>query len=334
MQDELLLISSTVSENQIIAGTPQKIVDPVDSSLIVSELDHIRKDCLLYSLNNFSVYCSKSDSIPNLLREIGRLREITFREVGEGTNRNIDLDEFDRYYYHLVVWDNLSRQVVGAYRLGKGRDILENIGSGGFYINSLFRIDQGFDAVLEKSLELGRTFIVRKYQRHPFSLAMLWKGILMVLLKNRDYQYLIGPVSISNKFTFESKSLVVQYIMQDHFDYLSACRIAPRNEFNIPEHLYEINKSIIGSFSNGLKSLEFYLRSSQKEIVFPVLLRKYLEMSAKVIGFNIDPDFNFCLDALMLARISEMPQAMLATLVRDIDTDHLRNIAGNNSCII
>ena len=158
---------------------------------------------------------------------------MTFRAVGEGTNRATDIDEYDFYYDHLIVWDDEAGSLVGAYRIGKGKEILRQYGIKGFYINSLFRISKSFEPVLEESLELGRSFIVQEYQRKTMSLFLLWKGLLTVLLRHAEYRYLIGPVSISNDFSSFSRSLIVEFVRNNHYDPVMARYIRPRKKFNL-----------------------------------------------------------------------------------------------------
>jgi putative hemolysin len=160
------------------------------------------------------------------------MREITFRAVGEGTNRSTDIDEYDFYYHHLIVWDEEAGALVGAYRIGKGREIISQYGAKGFYISSLFRIRKAFEPVLAESLELGRSFIVQEYQKKAMPLFLLWKGLLTVLLQNTEYRYLIGPVSISNEFSEFSKSLIVEFVRNNFFDRDMARYIRPRKKFS------------------------------------------------------------------------------------------------------
>ena len=116
--------------------------------------------------------------------EIGRLREITFRSVGEGTGRSRDIDAFDDYYRQLIIWDKNERRIAGGYRLGCGDEIFEHLGVDGFYISTLFKIRKKFFPILSLSLELGRSYIVADYQRKPLPLFLLWKGILAFLMQN------------------------------------------------------------------------------------------------------------------------------------------------------
>ena len=153
---------------------PEQIIDAISTEKLLTDLNNISKEHFLFKLNNYSVYCVPSIEIPNILNEIGRLREITFRAVGEGTNKSIDLDEYDLYYYHLFIWDNENNKVVGAYRVGKGKDIVNQYGKKGFYLHSLFKIKDGLLPILSESLELGRSFICNEYQQKPVPLFLLW----------------------------------------------------------------------------------------------------------------------------------------------------------------
>jgi len=302
----------------------QKIVDPVDPELISSNLAKLDDEYFLFSNGSFSVYCAPFSSLSNIMREIGRLREITFREVGEGTNKSVDLDHFDIYYNHLIILDNINRRIVGAYRIGKGKDILDQYGKKGFYTNSLFRIKKGFNKVLEKSFELGRSFIIKEYQRHPLALFMLWKGILWYLMKNPDYQYLIGPVSISNDFSKRSKSLIVQFMKENYFDSSFSIYINPRKKFKIPGKLRNKNKSILENVDDNIKTLDLYINELQPSFSIPVLMKKYLHMNGKIIGFNIDPEFNNCLDSLMIVNIADIPSELLDNLVKEFEEQKAR----------
>ncbi len=175
------------------------IVEPVSVEGMEAELARLG-DRKLNTQGEFDLYLAPSGRIPNILREIGRLREETFRAVGEGTNKAIDLDEFDLYYDHLFLWDRDKRRIAGAYRVGDGRMIMTRYGKRGFYLNTLFKMGRSMRGVLGGSFELGRSFIVPDYQRHRLPLFMLWRGLLLHVTSNPDHRYLIGPVSISGGF--------------------------------------------------------------------------------------------------------------------------------------
>ncbi len=302
----------------------QEVIDPVDIELVQYDLSKLRKEHFLFSQGSFSVYCAPFYAIPNIIKEIGRLREITFREVGEGTNKSIDIDKFDIYYNHLIIWDNINKRIAGSYRIGNGKDILNQYGKHGFYISSLFRMKKGFGSVLEKSFELGRSFVVKEYQRQPVSLFLLWKGILWYLMKNPEYQYLIGPVSISNNFSKRTKSLIVQFMEEYYFDSsLSKC-IKPRKKFKISQEISQKNKKIIMNIDDNIKTLDLYINELQPSLTLPVLMKKYLQSNGKIIGFNVDPDFNNCLDALMLINIADIPLELLDNLSKELEESKVK----------
>lgn len=286
----------------------QEPVEPaVDREILRSEIDSIRHSCELFRSGNYSVLFAPTRSIPVMIREIGRLREITFRAVGEGTNRATDIDEYDFYYHHLVVWDDEAGALVGAYRIGKGNEILSQYGVKGFYINSLFRIDKAFEPVLAESLELGRSFVVPEYQKKAMSLFLLWKGLLTVLLRNSGYRWLIGPVSISNEFSEFSKSLIVEFVRNNFYDREMARHIRPRNRFNVQLDKRVDSEIIISSADRDISRVEKVIGDIDNGYRIPVLLKKYLELNARIIGFNVDPDFNNCLDGLILLDVYNIP---------------------------
>ena len=295
------------------------VAEPVDKTKMRDELSNIRQSYELFSSRNFTVIFAPTRVIPNIFQETGRLREITFRAVGEGTNRATDIDEYDFYYHHLIVWDNNTDSVVGAYRLGKGREILHQYGIKGFYINSLFRMDRSFEPILSESLELGRSFIVPEYQRKTLPLFLLWKGLLTVLLKHAEYRYCIGPVSISNEFSDFSKSLIVEFIRDNSYDAEMARHIRPRRKFKVQVDKRVDSRIIIDSAENDISRVEKVVSDVDRGYRIPVLLKKYLELNAKIIGFNVDPDFNNCLDGLIMLDVYNIPADFVDALSKDLD---------------
>jgi putative hemolysin len=294
---------------------------PVKKLLV--EIQSIESDFTLFKLKNFTVYCAPSSKIPDLLTEIGRLREITFREVGEGTNRSIDIDEYDLYYHQLFIWDHNEKRLAGAYRIGPGREILTQYGKQGFYINTLFSIEDEMTPVLNECLELGRSFIVSDYQRKTLPLFMLWKGILYFLLKNPGYRYLIGPASISNNYSPVSKELIVKFIMKNHFDENLAEWMLPRHEFKFSKN-DNLIKTLLQSTENDIDLLDKTVSDLEEQNQgLPVLIKKYIQLNAKIIGFNIDPDFNYSLDGLIFLDAFNIPEQVLESLSKDLNDQAL-----------
>ncbi|MFD0939484.1 lysophospholipid acyltransferase family protein [Pedobacter boryungensis] len=288
---------------------PAQIVEETDRNLILKEVEKL-EDFRVWEEKNYEVYITPTSNIPNILREIGRLREITFREVGEGTNKKIDLDNYDIYYNHLFIWDKDLQNIVGAYRIGKGDEILNTMGRRGFYLSELFKIKEPFYPVLRQGIELGRSWIRKEYQQKPLPLFLLWKGILKYLVLNPQYRYMFGPVSISNSFSKLSKSIIVDYIIKNHFDYELAHYVKPKNKFKAD--LTAIDTDLLVESSDSLKDLDGLIGDIENShIKIPVLLRQYMNLNAKIICFNIDPKFSDCLDGFLVVDVHKIPAEML-----------------------
>ncbi len=300
----------------------EKIADPVSPELIRQEIELIREDYSLFSSDQFEIFCTPSTEIPRIMNELGRLREITFREVGEGTNRSMDIDEYDLYYNQLFVWDNRENKIVGAYRVGKGKEILRRYGVKGFYLHSLFRMNRRFYPTLRQSLELGRSFIIKEYQRRPLPLFLLWKGILYFLLKHTEYRYLIGPVSISNNFSQFSRGLIMQYIREHHFDKKLSRHVRPRTRYNVPG--FNVDEEIILESADDLNKFDRFIKEVEpNDYTMPILLKRYLKLNGKIIGFNLDPKFNNALDGLLVLDLFDVPMETIASLSKEINDDSI-----------
>ena len=296
----------------------EEIIPPLPAEELQAEVDQLSAQNLLFEIAPFKVFCAPAAAIPNIILEIGRLREETFRLVGEGTNKKIDLDEYDIYYRHLFIWDCEAKKIVGAYRIGMGTEIIQEYGIKGFYIYSLYRISEGFRPVMSSAIELGRSFIVSEYQKKPLSLYCLWKGILYFLLKHPEYRYLIGPVSISNRFSDFSRSLMIEYISQHYFDNELAKYVMPRNPF-IPD-TGDVDVEILLEESRDIGKFDKHIRDVDIEDVgMPVLLKKYLSINGKIVAFNLDANFNDALDGLLVLDLMKVPMTMITSLSKEIN---------------
>ena len=303
---------------------PEPLADPVSSDILSKEFDTIRPEYELFSTKNYSVVCAPTAIIPNIFNEIGRLREQTFRKVGEGTNKSTDIDEYDFYFNHLFIWDTDTGKIVGAYRIGKGKDIIATYGITGFYIDTLFKIKKSFSPILSQSLELGRSFITEDYQKKAMPLFLLWKGIMVFLLQHDEYRYLIGPVSISNDFSKFSKSLIVEFIRKYFFDEELSTYIVPRKDFNIkPDKAIDRNIFIDNS-EKDINKIEKIILDIEPGYRLPVLLKKYLEINGRIIGFNIDPKFNYCLDGLLILDLYNAPLEFIKGLSRELNDPSIK----------
>ncbi len=291
------------------------LIAPVDKVQLLAEIKSLPAQDLLLSRGAFEVYLTQLGERPVLLREIGRLREETFRAVGEGTGKAYDIDAFDHYYYNLFIWDRQKEQIVGGYRMGPGRDIVAKYGPQHFYIHSLFDINPAAYPILEQAVELGRSYIVAEYQRGFLPFFLLWRGILSFLVKHPEYRYLIGPVSISKYYSGVSKSLIVAFVKRHFFDVDLANYFHPRSPFQAdlsPINLEEMLNTIEG---NQLSDLESFLDTIEPDhLKVPILLKQYTKLNARFIGFNIDPNFSDALDGLMVLDLKNLPPETLQLL--------------------
>jgi putative hemolysin len=289
----------------------QPLDPPVAVEALLTDIRGLHSDQLICSQMEFDVYLVAAAQGPNILREIGRLREATFRAVGEGTGQASDLDEYDLYYLHLFLWDREAQCIAGAYRLGKGDEIMLKYGKKGFYTHSLFKMKPGIQPVLSQAVELGRSFILKEYQRKRLSLFLLWKGIHSYLVSQRQYRYLIGPVTISNDYSTFSKSLIVTLIERYFFDHDLAKHVQPRKAFH--PKIKRVNPDDLLAGLSGeadLRQVDKILEDIEPaHFKLPILLKKYIKQNARIIGFNVDPSFNNALDGLMVLDLTELPDA-------------------------
>jgi len=311
-------ISSSIKINK----APKKIITPVNPLIMRSEVDDLRsKNFRLLQSKNYEVYLAPAATIPNILREIGRLREITFREIGEGTNKAIDLDHFDSYYYHMFLWDTEAECLAGAYRMGLGTEIYEAFGINGFYLQDLFRFEPELHDMMSKSIELGRAFIIKQYQQKPMPLFLLWKGIVHTTLRFPNHKYLIGGVSISNRFSNFSKSLMIEFMKSHYYDPYLAQYVHPKKEFKVKlkdadkDFVFDATEADLNKFDKIIDEIE------PGALRLPVLLKKYIKQNARLIAFNVDPLFNNAVDGLMYIRISDLPDSTVRPVLEEFQAE-------------
>ncbi len=290
------------------------IIEAVHPDVLAKEIQSLPESAMMAQKSDYQIYYATSDQIPNVLTELSRLREITFREVGEGTNKCADADVFDLYYNHLFAWNSKKKEIIGAYRVGLGSQILPKYGKKGFYITSLFHLSDQMNPVLRQSIELGRSFITKAYQQKPLPLFLLWQGILHILIKDVSIKYIIGPVSISNDFTRFSKDLLIAFIKKYHYNHELAAMVYPKKEFTVKTNMDSI-EVILEKNDNDLQSLDKFIAGIEPDYLkIPVLLKQYIKQKAQIIGFNIDPNFNDCLDGLMILDVNDLPESTYSFL--------------------
>jgi putative hemolysin len=293
-------------------ATVQKPVIPaIPPEVLDEEIGHLSAEAMLLKAGEMRVLLAPAREIPFTLREIGRLREITFRETGEGTGKPLDLDRFDEHYLHLVLWNDKERAVVGAYRLAPSLDVLPKFGLRGFYTNTLFAWKQQFLDRLGPSVELGRSFVRAEYQRSFSALLLLWKGISQFLVNNPRYRVLFGPVSISNDYRPESRQLMVRFLNAYCRDEHLARLVRARNPFRLKARR-DVDDIIEGTAQWDIDALSTVIadfETDQKGV--PVLLRQYLKLGGRLVAFNVDSIFSDTLDGLIVVDVTRTARRTL-----------------------
>lgn len=328
-KQNLLSKVSKVPTSLKIPKPPKEIITPVSAELIQQEVEGLSKKHHLLTSKNYQVFLAEASEIPNVLREMGRLREITFREIGEGTNNAIDLDKFDYYYHHMFLWDNVAKRLAGAYRMGLGSQIYAKYGINGFYTQDLFRFEPELHKMMSQSIEMGRAFIIKEYQQKPMPLFLLWKGIVHTTLRHPEHKYLIGGVSISNKFSNFSKSLMIEFMKSHYYDPYIAQYIHPKKEFKVKlkdadkDFIFDETKADLIKFDRIIDEIE------PGSLRMPVLIKKYVKQNARVIAFNVDPLFNNAVDGLMYIRISDIPESTVKPVMEEFQAELERRLTDN-----
>jgi putative hemolysin len=305
-----------------IKKATKKISCQRNSDLFLVEVDALREtNSRLLKSKNYEVFFASAKDIPNLIHEIGRLREITFRAIGEGTNKELDLDKFDNYYHHLLLWDAVAEKLVGAYRMGLGKEIYKKYGIKGFYVQSLFRIEPELHQMMDNTIEMGRAFIIAEYQQKPMPLFLLWKGIVHVTLRYPEYKYLMGGVSISNQFSDFSKSLMIEFMKSHYYDPYIAQYIRPKKEYKVKlkdgdkDFVFDASKADMQKFDKIIDEIEPGI------LRIPVLIKKYVKQNARLVAFNVDPKFNNAIDGLMYIKVADIPESTVKPVMEEFQLE-------------
>lgn len=265
---------------------------------------------LLLEQGSTRVYFGYARQLGCVMPEIGRLRELTFRAVGEGTGKALDTDAYDEHYVQLFAWDTACQQIIGAYRLGMVDDIIARFGRKGLYTWSLFDYQTDFLHQIAPAIELGRSFIRPEWQRNYASLLLLWKGIGQYIVRHPHYRVLFGPVSISDKYSYLSLQAMIGYLEEHNFPRNLAQQIRPRRKLR-HSHGGRMGDIVLprpASF-DGLCDMVALIEEEKRGV--PVLLKQYLKLGGQVLGFNVDRDFGYCVDALLLVDLPATPGKVL-----------------------
>lgn len=275
------------------------------------EISRLPADSILFSSKNFDVVIASSVQVPNALHEIGRLREIAFRKAGEGTGKPIDIDRFDEYYRHIILWDREHTEIVGAYRVGPADAILAERGLRGLYTNTLFEYKDELFHKIGPALELGRSFVRIEHQKTYQPLMLLWSGIGRFVTRDPRYRFLFGAVSINNGYLSISRKLIVEFLKESHSHSDLARFVRARNA----PAVWYIGKKNMGTayaivddiqdFSELISDIE------QDATGIPILLKHYVKLGGKFLGFSVDPKFNNALDALVVVDLARTDPRIL-----------------------
>ena len=304
---------------------PPELVTPIslprDKKAVVKEFDRLKNGGKkLFEVSNYQCYLAEYDEIPVAMIELGRRREEAFRATGEGSNQAIDVDDYDKYYKHLILWDAKRKRIAGGYRLGIGQEIFEKYeGIEGFYTSSLFTYNPSFESTLRTTIELGRSFVSLEYQKEALPLMLLLKGLMHSLMRYPDAEYFIGPVSISNSYPKFYQSLMVYYLENKYSASLPENAALPTTPFE-PDYLKLNPKDLLRRKMDNFEKFDrFLMRLSDNTYRMPTLVKKYMKVNARIIAFNVDPLFNYSLDGLIILRIKDYPRAEILSMTKDID---------------
>lgn len=300
-----------LANGKVVPAVQEPVIDAVDPESMVRELAALPADQLLVEHDDLLVYQARTPQIPQVMREIARLREITFRATGEGTGRGMDLDTFDADYFQMFIWNRATREIVGAYRLGPTDEILPRKGKAGLYTSTLFDYREQLLQELGPALEMGRSFVRPEYQRSFAPLLLPWKGIGAMLLRMPRYRMLFGPVSISNDYQSASRQIMVHFLQVHHLEGGLASLVRPRNPFpeqRVSEWDAASVKAMVRA-SDDLSEIVSEVEPDQKGI--PILLKHYLKLGAKLLAVNLDPDFSDVVDGLILVDVPRIERRVL-----------------------
>ncbi len=297
--------------SRLAIKSQEGIADATPSEFLANEIAKLPEERCLAVSGDLAVYLTAAAEIPHLLQEVGRLRELTFRGAGEGTGKRLDLDRFDDYYEHVLLWHKAKRELVGAYRAGDTAKIVAQRGIEGLYTSTLFRYDEQAFRKLGPALELGRSFVRPEYQRQYAPLLLLWKGIARLVATCPQTPVLFGAVSISNDYSKASREMIFRFFeARMQLDDLAGL-VVPRRPFrpgilrpwdcrgmrHALRDLDELSQPITDVESDG-KGL-------------PILLRQYAKIGGKLVGFNVDRKFSNVLDGLVVVDLRQTEPAVL-----------------------
>ncbi|HEX4166010.1 MAG TPA: GNAT family N-acyltransferase [Bryobacteraceae bacterium] len=286
------------------------IAVPRPAPLLSKEIAALPVEQMLAQSEDFAVYVTSAQESPNLLLEIGRSREATYRQIGEGTGKALDIDEFDEYYQHIVLWNKQDSRIAGAYRLTATPDVIRERGVRGLYTSTLFHYEPAFFERIGPAIELGRSFICREYQKQYAPLLLLWRGIIQYVQRRPECAVLFGAVSVSSEYQALSRTLIVNFLT-GRITNDAAQQVRPRRAFggglSTPKHIRQLGRLLptVEELASSIEDLEYDRKG------LPVLIKQYLKIGGQLLGFHLDPNFSNVLDVLVMADLRTASGPML-----------------------
>ena len=301
--------------SKVRSKLPRKPQDAIAAEVprrfIIGDIAALPPDRLLTENADFVVYAARGSELPHALDELGRQREITFRAAGEGTGRSSDIDHFDSYYWHLLLWNKEKQEVAGAYRAGNTDEIIRAHGIKGLYTHTLFRYDQELFLKIGSALELGRSFVRAEYQRQYAPLLLLWKGIARFVAAHPETPVLFGAVSISNEYSSLSREMIVRYFEQRDDGREFADLIQPRTPFRAPKLRGWDCRAVCAALRDLDELAEPISDLEHDGKGLPVLIKQYAKVGGKLIAFNLDRKFSDVVDGLVLVDLRQTDPTIL-----------------------
>ncbi len=301
---------ATLIQQEILTETPVEALEV--------EIAELPKEAFLLSGGDLEVYISRLNEKAALMREIGRLREITFRAVGEGTGRSKDIDVFDSHYHHLFLWNTKNKQIVGAYRLGLADQICKKYGVAGLYTHTLFKFNNKLINKFQPAMELGRSFVRPEYQRTFAPLLFLWKGIGTFISRNPQYTNLFGPVSITADYRDSSRNLLLRSLRLSNFATELSRFVKPRKPPRERGQKEEWRNPDFQGIISNVDEVSTIIQDIEKDHKgIPILIKQYLKLGGKILSFNLDTDFSDVVDGLILIDLRKTDQRARARYMGD-----------------
>lgn len=300
--------------------TEQTIIHPQERRAIKKELQ--QAELLGETTDGKKIYLFDYKSDSAVMHEIGRLREITFRQVGEGTGKKSDLDRYDRDYRHLILWDEQELEIAGAYRLAEVKNVFLKSDTRGIYSQELFNYNQKeMTRFFEQGIELGRSFVSPKYWGKR-SLDYLWYGIGAYLKRYPEIRYLFGPVSLSDSYPEFAKALITcfyQLYFKDK-EQLATARVPYRLDAHLQQRVNDVITGL--HYDADFKAMRVQL--THMDVSIPTLYKQYADLceagGVRFIDFSIDVDFGNCIDGLVMVDLQALKPAKYKRYLAGVNT--------------